>query len=352
MEVALRLLITVAYAYICSHFIASVDTLQLSQNTLVITGYHFGLDTANKIGQKWMIPLNIKKNLTSDAKCGILYTGTLRINKENAKNWLHGPGSLLIESDEITCIYMTNVGIFPGNPHVRLFNVVVNHLHLIIMQDDPYTVNLAMLCQVEAKLSRYESERRCGVMSNLNHNYTIPSLKIHSLCESDKQFCVKMSIIARFALPQENQLKHSMIPNFNTPLKYDTSFHKAACTVQTFKNDATGPMLYLFARYYLELGWLVIVYDRFGQHGQVLSGLRAQYSTRLLYHPYTILQLVFPSIYNEDYYIKQVSGNAVFFAVMVMFTCYPLIDVNVVTGDIFCSLQQAHSKRGQQCRYN
>ena len=36
----------------------------------------------------------------------------------------------------------------------------------------------------------------------------------------------------------------------------------AVCTVQTFRNAQTGPMLYLFVSYYHRLGWRVIVYDR------------------------------------------------------------------------------------------
>jgi hypothetical protein len=47
----------------------------------------------------------------------------------------------------------------------------------------------------------------------------------------------------------------------------------AVCTVQTFKNAQTGPMLYLFAIFYYRLGWRVVIYDRFGLHREYLDNL-------------------------------------------------------------------------------
>ena len=37
----------------------------------------------------------------------------------------------------------------------------------------------------------------------------------------------------------------------------------AVCTVQVFRNEQTGLYLYLFSHYYLSLGYMVIVYDRY-----------------------------------------------------------------------------------------
>lgn len=44
-------------------------------------------------------------------------------------------------------------------------------------------------------------------------------------------------------------------------------------------------MLYMFVDYYLKMGWLVIVYDRFGLHREFLEELLD--SSGLHYHPYT-----------------------------------------------------------------
>lgn len=35
----------------------------------------------------------------------------------------------------------------------------------------------------------------------------------------------------------------------------------AVCVTQTFRNEQSGPMLYMFVRHYLSLGWVVLVYD-------------------------------------------------------------------------------------------
>jgi hypothetical protein len=73
----------------------------------------------------------------------------------------------------------------------------------------------------------------------------------------------------------------------------------AVCTVQTFRNSQSGPMLYLFAAYYLLMGWSVVIFDRFGLHFEYLTSLRQH--PGFYYHPYTIFQLAQPSKYNSVY---------------------------------------------------
>ena len=114
-----------------------------SKNELIITGYHIDREGINSIAPTWHVPAHISKMIKPRASCGVLYTGTLRVPISDAKTWLHGSGSLIIQSPnrsrlEISCIYMTNVGVFPGNPRVcsmqnlcgvmmRLFNVCRIH---------------------------------------------------------------------------------------------------------------------------------------------------------------------------------------------------------------------------------
>ena len=76
--------------------------------------------------------------------------------------------------------------------------------------------------------------------------------------------------------------------------KRQASTH-AVCTVQTFRNPLTGPMLYLFAKYYLTMGWSVIVYDRHGWHHDFLKPFERNY--RMKYYPYTAFELLFPETY-------------------------------------------------------
>lgn len=77
----------------------------------------------------------------------------------------------------------------------------------------------------------------------------------------------------------------------------------AVCAVQTFRNPQSGPMLYLFVKFYIDMGWHVIVYDRFGYHLEFLEELL--HEPGFHYHPYTIMQLAQPSKYNDTYAAMQ-----------------------------------------------
>jgi hypothetical protein len=74
----------------------------------------------------------------------------------------------------------------------------------------------------------------------------------------------------------------------------------AVCVVQTFRNAQTGPMLFMFALYWLKLGWRVIIYDRFGMHREFVESILTL--AGLDYHPYTVFELAQPSVYNKEYY--------------------------------------------------
>lgn len=73
----------------------------------------------------------------------------------------------------------------------------------------------------------------------------------------------------------------------------------AVCTVQTFRNAITGPMLWLFVEFYHRLGWRVIIYDRFGFHREFVEDFIGLPGVD--YHPYTLFTLTQPSKYNEAY---------------------------------------------------
>ena len=77
----------------------------------------------------------------------------------------------------------------------------------------------------------------------------------------------------------------------------------AVCTVQTFRNPHSGPMLYLFVDYYYRMGWRVIIYDRFGFHQEYLESFIGL--SGIDYHPYTVFQLVNPNKYNDEFAKKQ-----------------------------------------------
>jgi hypothetical protein len=85
----------------------------------------------------------------------------------------------------------------------------------------------------------------------------------------------------------------------------------AICTVQTFRNAQSGPMLYAFIKYHIDLGWRVIVYDRFGLHKEYLKDLEG--IDGLDYHPFTVLQMVNPTKYSTEYAASQGSERKVFY---------------------------------------
>eukprot|EP00605_Chrysophyceae_sp_TOSAG23-4_P000234 GSChrysophyteH1.ASY1.ANO1.271.1 assembled CDS len=85
----------------------------------------------------------------------------------------------------------------------------------------------------------------------------------------------------------------------------------AICTVQTFRNAQSGPMLYAFVKFHLDVGWRVIVFDRFGLHEEFLKGLEG--ASGLDYHRFTVLQRVNPSKYNQEYSKTQGTERRVFY---------------------------------------
>ncbi len=86
----------------------------------------------------------------------------------------------------------------------------------------------------------------------------------------------------------------------------------AVCTVQTFRNAQTGPMLYLFVSYYHRMGWRVIVYDRFGFHREFIEDLLPL--PGFDYYNYTIFQLVNPTKYSPEYAKNQGFGYKIYYS--------------------------------------
>jgi len=86
----------------------------------------------------------------------------------------------------------------------------------------------------------------------------------------------------------------------------------AVCTVQTFRNSQTGPMLYLFVSYYHRMGWRVVVYDRFGFHREFIEDLLPL--PGFDYYNYTIFQMVNPMKYSAAYARQQGFGFKIYYA--------------------------------------
>lgn len=80
------------------------------------------------------------------------------------------------------------------------------------------------------------------------------------------------------------------------------------CTVQTFQNEMTGPMLYLFALHYCNLGFQVVVYDRYGRHVEFMRELIEE--CYVIYHPFTAYEVGLPGEYSAEKVKNEVSQAA------------------------------------------
>lgn len=77
-------------------------------------------------------------------------------------------------------------------------------------------------------------------------------------------------------------------------------------TIQVFKNRITGPMMSLFIHHYTRLGFRVVIYDMFGWHYSFVKDLLDTGVYDIVYHPYTMLQLLLPDIFSYQYADSQV----------------------------------------------
>ena len=113
---------------------------------------------------------------------------------------------------------------------------------------------------------------------------------------------------------------HGMLPTRSEKLNTAGAI---MCTVQTFSSPTSGPNLYLFTKYHSLLGFTVLIYDRFQRHYEYVKELIEPYG--VIYHGYTPLELLLPSVYNDEYAAKQVTMWNINIYVYVMYCvvcCY------------------------------
>jgi hypothetical protein len=112
-------------------------------------------------------------------------------------------------------------------------------------------------------------------------SFSLPLLDILGHQEGDKRNIppdneIMAEMVTHAAGPRREGIKQSM--------RSEGRPH-AVCTVQTFRNAQSGPMLYLFTAYYISMGWTVLIYDRFGFHREFLAEFIG--TPGVYYHPYT-----------------------------------------------------------------
>jgi hypothetical protein len=148
-------------------------------------------------------------------------------------------------------------------------------------KDDPKTIGIAIYCPIP----HYE-KNVCSVLSGeLNANTYITLILAGYFAARPVTVSASLrSMSSRYASP--NAVKR---------LEKQTQSH-AVCTVQTFQNPLSGPMLHLFSDYYLTLGYVVIIYDRHGLHRKFMKPFMGH--IKFVYHPYTLFNILFAHLYS------------------------------------------------------
>jgi hypothetical protein len=81
-------------------------------------------------------------------------------------------------------------------------------------------------------------------------------------------------------------------------------------TIQVFRNRITGPMMSLFIVHYTRLGFRVVIYDMFGWHYSFVKDILKTGVYDIVYHPYTMLQIIQPDVFSYEYASNQVSDSS------------------------------------------
>lgn len=103
---------------------------------------------------------------------------------------------------------------------------------------------------------------------------------------------------------EEERIRFPSLGSFSQ--QRDTT-KRIVTTVQVFHNRVTGPLMCLFITHYTRLGFRVVIYDMFGWHySYVRDLLRARKDMDVVYHPYTMLQLLWPEYFTYAYADAQV----------------------------------------------
>lgn len=190
--------------------------------------------------------------------------------------------------------------------------------------DSPKTYGIAVYCplSLDEEIGAYSERKRispgkvCRPLSDfvVNVELSFTASKQKGPSKIDSSDPVNTKLIASFATNPASsravRVKESQ--RSNRP--------HAVCAVQTFRNPQTGPMLYMFAAYWIRVGWKVIIYDRFGQHREFLESLL--HHAGLDYHPYTVFQLAMPNIYSNEYLTQQSIDDKYFYKKEKVFAAY------------------------------
>mmetsp|Transcript_19819 Transcript_19819/g.28501 ORF Transcript_19819/g.28501 Transcript_19819/m.28501 type:complete len:499 (-) Transcript_19819:50-1546(-) len=212
-----------------------------------------------------------------DAVCNIQTIGYLYTHSKSNIDFRHGGRAemtVLEENPFLTnCVYMTFINAQVRKiwrPRIR--EDPLGSLGVVIQCPVPNTLRGRDMCK---KFEQKNMHLQMTIFSSKRNVQTAPEGLVAS---------IEYSPHADLQLPA-NKLARLRGSN-------------AVITVQTFRNRISGPMLYMFIKYYTNLGWPVIIYDRYGLHADFVKDFVD--SVDVIYHPYTLFESVFPHDFNRS----------------------------------------------------
>jgi hypothetical protein len=252
----------------------------------------------------WNIPAESMKQREREANhsCHLKLLGALYTHYEETTEFQNfGAGMAIVSSlhgssNSFSCLYMSNINSKirkKWKPQVRYDENGV--LGLVLECSLPQTTVGDLVCsslrsqQTEILVSIFSS----SLTSALNASYLLRPVRPATP--------LQIPLSSEF-LP----IFRSLPPNTHTTLRRE---QPAVLTVQTFSNPLSGPSLYMFVLYYLNLGYGVIIYDIYGLHQSFLQQFIDE--EVIDYHPFTVFETLFPKQFNlEQYQRNHVSPSS------------------------------------------
>jgi hypothetical protein len=263
---------------------------------------HFKILTGAMVDQttisRWNIPDSMRKiQLESNHSCHLKFLGALYTNSEETIDFLnYGVGIAIVSSppgdlgsNSFSCVYMSNI-----NSKIR------KKWKPQVRYDENGVLGTALECSLPQTTVGDE------ICSFLQSHEIAVLISIFSSTLTRYLNATYLLRPCRPATPLQIPLPSQFLPIFrslppetHTTLRLD---QPAVLSVQTFSNPLSGPSLYMFVSYYLNLGYGVVIYDIYGLHQSFLQQFIDE--EVLDYHPFTVFETLFPQQFNYEKYLR------------------------------------------------
>lgn len=274
--------------------LVSPSAMMNNQKNLLIPK-HRGIST-------WQIPGKIKhseSNLTTSSVIrflGVLYThpsyGTIEYQNFGTGHVLVPYGDSYQEKNlNFPCVYMTNI-----NSNIR------KKWKPLVREDPLGVLGITIECAIPQSTEgdKFASILRLEKALTVTVSIFTPNLT-NSL--QDSYLLQQSEKFTPLQLPHASQYQpqyRSLPAHIHTTIKME---NPTVITVQTFMNNISGPSLYMFVLYYMNLDYGIIIYDMYGLHQSYLQQFIDQ--EIIDYHSFTVFENIFPHVFNYQTYQKE-----------------------------------------------